>query len=180
MLNPTKAFDVLLAEMIRPRFVRLQAILRELCPGVDDRKLNALSFSVIGQCFHYRVAGSFIEGLIGKDARASLDRDYLTDHITSFCLSGARWLTKPVTARKPKVWWLDDFYKYSFVFVRVETGKKRHVEAVELVRLASFGLLPRVFGRDDLELDDLAGRRALGDLIVQDDRQIVIAGGQVL
>lgn len=88
MLNPTRAFDVLLAEMIRPRFVRLQTILRELCPGVDERKLNALSFSVIGQCFHYRVAGSFIEGLIGKDARASLTRDYLTDHITSFCLRG--------------------------------------------------------------------------------------------
>jgi TetR/AcrR family transcriptional regulator, regulator of cefoperazone and chloramphenicol sensitivity len=87
MLNPTKAFEALLAELIRPRFLRLQGILRALCPGVDDRKLNALSFSVIGQCFHYRVAGSFIEGLIGKDAREALDRDYLTDHITSFCLA---------------------------------------------------------------------------------------------
>jgi AcrR family transcriptional regulator len=87
MLNPTKAFDVLLAELIRPRFLRLQGILRELCPGADERKLNALSFSVIGQCFHYRVAGSFIEGLIGKDERLALSRDYLTDHITSFCLS---------------------------------------------------------------------------------------------
>ena len=87
MLNPTKAFDAMLAELIRPRFLRLQGILRELCPDVDDRKLNALSFSVIGQCFHYRVAGPFIEGLIGKDARDSLDRDYLTDHITSFCLA---------------------------------------------------------------------------------------------
>jgi TetR/AcrR family transcriptional regulator, regulator of cefoperazone and chloramphenicol sensitivity len=87
MLNPTKAFEALLAESIRPRFLRLQAILRELCPGVDDRKLNALSFSVIGQCFHYRVAGSFIEGLIGKGAREALNRDYLTDHITAFCLA---------------------------------------------------------------------------------------------
>ena len=50
--------------MIRPRFEKLQAILGRLCPGVDERKLNALSFSVMGQCFHYRVAGSFIEGLI--------------------------------------------------------------------------------------------------------------------
>jgi TetR/AcrR family transcriptional regulator, regulator of cefoperazone and chloramphenicol sensitivity len=87
MLNPTKAFEALLAESIRPRFLLLQAILRELCPGADDRKLNALSFSVIGQCFHYRVAGSFIEGLIGTDAREALDRDYLTDHITKFCLA---------------------------------------------------------------------------------------------
>jgi len=56
MLNPTKAFEALLDELIRPRFLRLQAILRRLCPGVDDRKLDALSFSVIGQCFHYRSA----------------------------------------------------------------------------------------------------------------------------
>ncbi len=87
LLNPTKAFDVLLAEMIRPRFEKLQAILSRLCPGADERKLNALSFSVMGQCFHYRVAGSFIEGLIGKEALLALDRDYLTDHITNFCLA---------------------------------------------------------------------------------------------
>jgi AcrR family transcriptional regulator len=87
LLNPTKAFEVLLAEMIRPRFDKLQAILSRLCPGVDERKLNALSFSVMGQCFHYRVAGSFIEGLIGKEALLALDRDYLTDHITKFCLA---------------------------------------------------------------------------------------------
>ena len=87
MLNPTKAFEVLLAEMIRPRFNKLQGILSQLCPGVDARKLNAVSFSVMGQCFHYRVAAAFIEGLIGKEARAALDRDYLTDHITNFCLA---------------------------------------------------------------------------------------------
>ena len=74
MLNPTKAFEVLLAEMIRPRFNKLQGILNELCPGVDARKLNAVSFSVMGQCFHYRVAGAFIEGLIGKEARIARPR----------------------------------------------------------------------------------------------------------
>jgi AcrR family transcriptional regulator len=90
MLNPTKAFDVLLAESIRPRFDRLQSILRQLCPGVDDRKLNALSFTVIGQCFHYRVARSFIEGLVGREALEALDRDYLADHITKFCLAALK------------------------------------------------------------------------------------------
>jgi hypothetical protein len=49
--------------------------------------LNALTFSVMGQCFHYRVARAFIEGLIGKEALGDLDRDYLTDHITRFCLA---------------------------------------------------------------------------------------------
>jgi TetR/AcrR family transcriptional regulator, regulator of cefoperazone and chloramphenicol sensitivity len=87
LLHPTKAFDVLLAELIRPRFNRLQSILRQLCPGVDDRKLNALSFTVIGQCFHYRVGRAFIAGLVGNEALKALDRDYLADHITNFCLA---------------------------------------------------------------------------------------------
>ena len=87
MLHPTKAFDVLLAETIRPRFEKLRGILRELCPEADDQKLNALAFSVIGQCFHYRVSRAFIEGLVGREALEALDRDYLTEHITTFCLA---------------------------------------------------------------------------------------------
>jgi AcrR family transcriptional regulator len=95
MLHPTKAFDVLLAEAIQARFERLQGILRLLCPGVDDRKLNALSFSVIGQCFHYHVGRAFMEGLVGREALAALDRDYLTDHITTFCLAALSPLSGP-------------------------------------------------------------------------------------
>src|SRR5271166_258732 len=68
MLHPTKASDVLLAEAIRPHFVKLQGILRKLCPEADERRLNALSFTVIGQCFHYRVGRKFIEGLVGREA----------------------------------------------------------------------------------------------------------------
>ncbi len=90
MLHPTQAFEVLLEELIRPRFDRLQSILRQLCPGADNRKLNALSFTVIGQCFHYRVGRAFIEGLIGREALLALDRDYLADHITNFCLAALK------------------------------------------------------------------------------------------
>jgi len=88
MLHPTSASDVLIRERIRPRFERLQQILRLFCPEADERKLNALSFSVIGQCLHYRMARPVVERLIGQEAYETLDLDYLTDHITSFCLAG--------------------------------------------------------------------------------------------
>jgi len=87
MIHPTSASDVLIRERIRPRFERLQQILRQFCPDADERKLNALSFSVIGQCLHYRMARPVVERLIGPDAYETLDLDYLTDHITSFCLA---------------------------------------------------------------------------------------------
>jgi TetR/AcrR family transcriptional regulator, regulator of cefoperazone and chloramphenicol sensitivity len=87
MTLPTQASDTLVREAIRPKFERLQAILQQICPDADERKLNALSFTVIGQCLHYRMARPVAERLVGKEAFAALDLDYLTQHITSFCLA---------------------------------------------------------------------------------------------
>ena len=42
---------------------------------------------MIGQCLHYRMARPIAERLIGREAFESLDLDFLTDHITSFCLA---------------------------------------------------------------------------------------------
>jgi TetR/AcrR family transcriptional regulator, regulator of cefoperazone and chloramphenicol sensitivity len=87
MLHPTSASDVLIREAIRPKFERLEHIMRQFCPQADDRKLNALAFSVIGQCLHYKMARTITQRLIGQEASDALDLDYLTDHITSFCLA---------------------------------------------------------------------------------------------
>jgi AcrR family transcriptional regulator len=87
MLHPTTASDVLIREAIRPRFERLQGILRGFCPDTDERKLQVLAFSVIGQCLHYKMARPITERLVGPLAMAALDLDYLTEHITSFCLA---------------------------------------------------------------------------------------------
>ncbi len=87
LMDPTSASDVLIRESIRPKFERLQGILRRLLPGADDRELNAVTFSVIGQCLHYRMARTFTERLIGPEAFEQLDLGFLTDHITSFCLA---------------------------------------------------------------------------------------------
>jgi AcrR family transcriptional regulator len=87
MLHPTSASDVLIREAIRPKFERLRGIMQQLCPAADERKLNALCFTVIGQCLHYRMARQCTERLIGPEAFRALDLDYLTDHITSFSLA---------------------------------------------------------------------------------------------
>jgi AcrR family transcriptional regulator len=87
MLDPTAASDVLIREVIRPRFECLLGTLRHFCPEADERRLNALAFTVIGQCLHYRMGRPIGERLIGKEAFAALDLDFLTDHITMFCLA---------------------------------------------------------------------------------------------
>jgi AcrR family transcriptional regulator len=87
MLQPTAASDVLVREAIRPRFERLIGILRRACPQAGARRLHAMAFSVVGQCLHYKTTRPISERLIGVEAYEALDLDYLTDHITSFCLA---------------------------------------------------------------------------------------------
>jgi AcrR family transcriptional regulator len=87
ILCPTAACEALVREAIRPRFDRLLGILRGVCPLAGERRLFALAFSVIGQCLHYKMARGVTERLIGSDAFAALDLDFLTDHITSFTLA---------------------------------------------------------------------------------------------
>jgi AcrR family transcriptional regulator len=87
MLTPTPFSEVLVREAIRPRFEVLKGIMRRICPEADDRRLNVLALSAIGQCLHYKMARRVTERLIGIEGYQSLDLDYLTDHIASFCLA---------------------------------------------------------------------------------------------
>jgi len=87
LLHPTAASDVLIREVIHPKFERIEQIVERFCPDADERKRHALAFSIIGQCLHYRMARPITERLIGRDAYRALDLDFLTEHITSFCLA---------------------------------------------------------------------------------------------
>lgn len=87
MISPTSFSEILVREGIRPRFERIKALMTEICPEADDRRLNVLVFSVIGQCLHYKMARRITERLIGPEGYRALDPDYLTDHITGFCLA---------------------------------------------------------------------------------------------
>jgi len=88
MIRPSHACETLVREVIRPKFERLMAILRRARPDLDDRRLTASAFSVIGQCLHYKMARTIAERLIGPEAFAAMDIDYLADHIASFSLAG--------------------------------------------------------------------------------------------
>ena len=87
MVNPTGASVALVRESIRPRYERLCGIIRDLCPGADSRRVQALAFSVVGQCLHYKLSRSISERLIGPEALERLDVEYLTDHVTRFTLA---------------------------------------------------------------------------------------------
>ena len=95
MSRPTEASVTLVREVIRPRFDRLVAVLAEICPEADDRRLHVMAFSVVGQCLQYRFGRPIGERLVGAGEYATLDLDYLADHISGFTLA-ALGLTPPL------------------------------------------------------------------------------------
>ena len=87
LIRPSPASETLVREVIRPKFERLLGILRQACPDADDRRLSATAFSVIGQCLHYKMGRAIAERLVGTEAFAALDLNYLADHIARFSLA---------------------------------------------------------------------------------------------
>ncbi len=85
--EPTAAIDTLVRQTIRPRFQYLMTILRKILPGEDERRVDATAFSIIGQCLHYKFAKQVNVRLLGEDAYARLDLDFVSDHIARFCLA---------------------------------------------------------------------------------------------
>ena len=84
---PSKAAERLVDESFRPRFERLLAILHDLRPDLDPRRLHALGFSVVGQCLHYKQGRVISERIIGTAAFERLDAAYLVDHVTAVTLA---------------------------------------------------------------------------------------------
>ena len=87
MMRPTMASGAVVSQAIRPRFEKLEDLLRQLVPGIEGRRLDALAFSIVGQCLFYKVGRPVIERLIGDEARDDLDAAFLTEHITRFTLA---------------------------------------------------------------------------------------------
>ncbi len=92
VLQPTRACEDLVESSFRPQLDVLMSILAELAaPGMNRATLQRLSFSVVGQCLFYRVAGRVARLMIGdttSDHEFSLE--VLAAHITRVSLAAAQ------------------------------------------------------------------------------------------
>jgi AcrR family transcriptional regulator len=87
MADPGKAADVVVNEFIRPPAFALREILRELLPGLDERRLLMTGFSVMGQLLFYRQNRPVAERIFSRAEVEALDVDLVTDHVTRFTLA---------------------------------------------------------------------------------------------
>ncbi len=87
MESPGPAFDILVAEMIRPTQETLQAaVLREV-PGMTPARATLCVASLMGQMIHFVRARRVISELLGRAYTDALVEE-LCEHVASFTLAG--------------------------------------------------------------------------------------------
>ena len=94
MIEPTRALDRIVEQVIRPMYGRLCGILKLLAgPRVSVVEIERSAKSVVGQCLFYKHCGPVIERLEGRLPDLK-DVDALATHIVAFSLRGIRGLSE--------------------------------------------------------------------------------------
>lgn len=89
--NPTKAFDAVIEQSVKPMFGILAAIVTDLLPaGANPLAIRLCSTSVVGQVLHYFFARSVITRLNPQLTFSEESLDMLAAHITRFSLAAIR------------------------------------------------------------------------------------------
>lgn len=87
LANPTAAARQIVHDYIQPMAFTLRAILRELFPTAEPRRLLMVGFSIIGQCLYYRQNRPVSELIFGSEDVAALTPELIADHIVRFTLA---------------------------------------------------------------------------------------------
>jgi len=87
MIEPTNALNIVIEEMIKPRFQQLHTIVKILLgEGAGDEVVRRCCLSITGQCLYYRFARPVILQLNTQQKFDNKGIEELTDHITQFSL----------------------------------------------------------------------------------------------
>lgn len=91
MIEPTGALDAIVEGTIRPQFVLLSSIVRDLMqPPVSERNVELAGASVIGQCLHYHHCRAVTDRLLPGRMNKEGVLDEIIDHVYRFSLAGVR------------------------------------------------------------------------------------------
>ena len=95
MTEPTRAFERLVKEIVRPRDKILASIVRKMIGGpISEEKIRLCCASIIGQCLYYYNARSIIPQLYHQDVSNPDEIEKIADHIAQFSLVGLGYYSK--------------------------------------------------------------------------------------
>jgi len=87
MIEPTNALNIVIEDMIKPRFQQLYLIVKDLLgEGVEDELVRKCCLSITGQCLYYRYAQPVVLQLNPQQKFDTAGIEALAGHITQFSL----------------------------------------------------------------------------------------------
>ncbi len=91
MVEPTRALDIVVDRLIRPRFTEIVAAVRALVgPDVPDLKVQLCAESIVAQCVHISHGRPIVSRLIPDLALNPDGVEALAEHIAEFSLAALR------------------------------------------------------------------------------------------
>jgi TetR/AcrR family transcriptional regulator, regulator of cefoperazone and chloramphenicol sensitivity len=97
MVEPTRAFDTLVEEAVRPLHEELASIVRELLgPKASNRDVRLSTLSILSQGVYYHRALPVLGRLYPQSRYGSEEIEALVEHITQFSLSGLAGVSKEI------------------------------------------------------------------------------------
>ena len=89
MTEPTRAFERLVKEVVRPRDRMLASIVqKKIGTSADEERIRLCCASIIGQCIYYYNARAIIAKLYRRDVSKADEIERTADHIVQFSLRG--------------------------------------------------------------------------------------------
>jgi|SRR5208283_4307660 AcrR family transcriptional regulator len=104
-VEPTGALDILIEEVIRPSFIILAAIVKEILGEESTDKTACLcAMSIVGQCLYFRNSPQIVSRILNKDNFSRQEIIELAEHISHFSLSALEYyITKKLPERESRV-----------------------------------------------------------------------------
>lgn len=88
IVSPTSAFNIIIEDMIKPRFQQLYSIVKNLLgEGTEDELVRRCCLSITGQCLYYRFARPVVIQLNPQQKFDNAGIEKLAAHITQFSLN---------------------------------------------------------------------------------------------
>jgi len=96
MTEPTRAFERLVKEIVRPRDKMLASIVQKILgTPLSEEKIRLFCASIIGQCLYYYNARSIVTQLYHQDVSNPDEIERIADHIMQFSLRGLEYYSEP-------------------------------------------------------------------------------------
>jgi TetR/AcrR family transcriptional regulator, regulator of cefoperazone and chloramphenicol sensitivity len=100
-IEPTKAFDILVEEAMRPTFALLAEIVKELLGGrASLLKVRMCCASVVSQCLFFLYARHALTRLFPEQKFGIAETETIADHVSRFSLSAIKDFRKTMKGEK--------------------------------------------------------------------------------